>query len=59
MMLLSLLSGPALAQQNDTSADENQQKNKTETEEEQQGERLAGLSDEEEVELRQRLEDGI
>ncbi|MBA0212066.1 TonB-dependent receptor [Pectobacterium brasiliense] len=37
MMLLSLLSGPALAQQNDTSADENQQKNKTETEEEQQG----------------------
>ncbi|MFP9527906.1 TonB-dependent receptor plug domain-containing protein [Pectobacterium brasiliense] len=37
MMLLSLLSGPALAQQNDTSADENQQKNKAETEEEQQG----------------------
>ncbi|MEQ9874263.1 TonB-dependent receptor plug domain-containing protein [Pectobacterium brasiliense] len=37
MMLLSLLSGPALAQQSDTSADENQQKNKTETEEEQQG----------------------
>ncbi|MBN7764870.1 TonB-dependent receptor plug domain-containing protein [Pectobacterium brasiliense] len=37
MMLLSLLSGPALAQQNDTSADENQQKNKTETEEGQQG----------------------
>lgn len=28
-------------------------------EEEQQGERLAGLSDEEEVVLRQRLEDGI
>ncbi|MCA6953089.1 TonB-dependent receptor plug domain-containing protein [Pectobacterium polaris] len=37
MMLLSLLSGPALAQQNNTSADENQQKNKAETEEEQQG----------------------
>nr|WP_254592949.1 TonB-dependent receptor [Pectobacterium polaris] len=37
MMLLSLLSGPALAQQNDTSADENQQKNNAETEEEQQG----------------------
>ncbi|WP_233969963.1 TonB-dependent receptor plug domain-containing protein [Pectobacterium versatile] len=37
MMILSLLSGPALAQQNDTSADENQQKNKAETEEEQQG----------------------
>ncbi|MBL0867886.1 TonB-dependent receptor plug domain-containing protein [Pectobacterium carotovorum] len=36
MMLLSLLSGPALAQQNDTSADENQQKNNAETEEEQQ-----------------------
>ncbi|RJL51336.1 TonB-dependent receptor plug domain-containing protein [Pectobacterium carotovorum] len=37
MMILSLLSGPALAQQNDTSADDNQQKNKAETEEEQQG----------------------
>ncbi|POE01193.1 TonB-dependent receptor plug domain-containing protein [Pectobacterium odoriferum] len=37
MMILSLLSGPALAQQNDTSADENQQKNNAETEEEQQG----------------------
>ncbi|WP_323666669.1 TonB-dependent receptor plug domain-containing protein [Pectobacterium punjabense] len=36
MMLLSLLSGPALAQQNDTSADENQQKKNAETEEEQQ-----------------------
>ncbi|MEI7105489.1 TonB-dependent receptor plug domain-containing protein [Pectobacterium versatile] len=37
MMILSLLSGPALAQQNDTSVDENQQKNNAETEEEQQG----------------------
>ncbi|MDG0797551.1 TonB-dependent receptor plug domain-containing protein [Pectobacterium punjabense] len=36
MMLLSLLSGPALAQQNDTSADENQQKKNAETEEDQQ-----------------------
>lgn len=36
MMLLSLLSGPALAQQNDTSADENQQKNNAEAEEENQ-----------------------
>ncbi|XBW65079.1 hypothetical protein OHK33_10890 [Pectobacterium aroidearum] len=35
MMLLSLLSGPALAQQNDNSVDENQQKNNAETEEEQ------------------------
>ncbi|MEF9676870.1 TonB-dependent receptor plug domain-containing protein [Pectobacterium aroidearum] len=37
MMLLSLLSGPALAQQNDNSVDESQQKNNAETEEEQQG----------------------
>ncbi|WKA63272.1 TonB-dependent receptor plug domain-containing protein [Pectobacterium aroidearum] len=37
MMLLSLLSGPALAQQNDNSVDESQQKNNAEAEEEQQG----------------------
>ncbi|MGQ5288207.1 TonB-dependent receptor plug domain-containing protein [Pectobacterium actinidiae] len=37
IMILSLLSGSALAQQNDTSADENKQKNNAETEEEQQG----------------------
>ncbi|MDC9821340.1 TonB-dependent receptor plug domain-containing protein [Pectobacterium polonicum] len=36
MMLLSLLSGAALAQQNGTSVDENQQKKNAETEEEQQ-----------------------
>ncbi|MFJ5482323.1 TonB-dependent receptor plug domain-containing protein [Pectobacterium actinidiae] len=37
IMILSLLSGSALAQQNDTSADENQQKNNAKAEEEQQG----------------------
>ncbi|MCU1801955.1 TonB-dependent receptor plug domain-containing protein [Pectobacterium parvum] len=42
MMILSLLSAPALAQQNDTSVDENQQKNKAETEEEQQGDSASG-----------------
>ncbi|MER3385293.1 TonB-dependent receptor plug domain-containing protein [Pectobacterium aroidearum] len=42
MMLLSLLSGPALAQQNDNSVDENQQKNNAETEEEQQGDSSSG-----------------
>lgn len=42
MMILSLLSAPALAQQNDTSADENQQKNNAETEEEQQGDSASG-----------------
>ncbi|MBA5235756.1 TonB-dependent receptor [Pectobacterium aroidearum] len=42
MMLLSLLSGPALAQQNDNSVDESQQKNNAETEEEQQGDSSSG-----------------
>ncbi|MDX6913496.1 TonB-dependent receptor plug domain-containing protein [Pectobacterium carotovorum] len=42
MMILSLLSGPALAQQNDTSVDDNQQKNNAETEEEQQGDSSSG-----------------
>ncbi|WP_113627229.1 TonB-dependent receptor plug domain-containing protein [Pectobacterium peruviense] len=45
MMLLSLLSGPALAQQNDTSADDNQQKNNAETEEEQQSDSSSGNSE--------------
>ncbi|ATY89692.1 TonB-dependent receptor plug domain-containing protein [Pectobacterium atrosepticum] len=45
MMLLSLLSGPALAQQNDTSADENQQKKNAETEEEQQSDSSSGNSE--------------
>ncbi|MEI7366274.1 TonB-dependent receptor plug domain-containing protein [Pectobacterium sp. 1950-15] len=45
MMLLSLLSGPALAQQNDNSVDESQQKNNAETEEEQQGDSSSGNSE--------------
>ncbi|MCQ8232603.1 TonB-dependent receptor plug domain-containing protein [Pectobacterium carotovorum] len=42
MMLLSLLSGPALAQQNDNAVDENQHKNNAETEEEQQSDSASG-----------------
>ncbi|MEQ9915834.1 TonB-dependent receptor plug domain-containing protein [Pectobacterium aroidearum] len=45
MMLLSLLSGPALAQQNDNSVDESQQKNNAETEEEQQSDSSSGNSE--------------